>query len=422
MEKIVVRNSNELSQLGNPRIGNVVFNYTGYDKPIHATPIVMENGEVVILTNMRAAAGRSRVILQDLTGAEIKTLLNVGFENAEVTRDEDSIYIFTSNSKVPKLYTFDSKTFRQTSSMPLGSACIQSVCCDKEHLYTFDMDSGEVQTRAKDGSIISTEDTRRRSGPFTVTSNHNMYVTSTGVHYAGIGDLGLTDEYREQLEQRFGKEFMDLNYSYDSLAFDEKTQTTYVGSRNLVFVATPDGIKGVMYFQDKSIMGLDIDPVTKSLMISASNWPESDQSVSFDKGGSLEILPTDMVDKRIQESMQYLEGRQKRERMAKIGHDIVDLSDGNFESMIYLLGKAKDMGEDFLPILDALTTPKVKPDEIISTAETYIQQTSRMLPDKSSPLQKREEQLSVLEQEADKISKAEKLIEQQNEKGNQIGE
>lgn len=422
MDEIVVRGASQLDKKSGPRIGNVVLNYTGDDKPIHATPIVMENGEIVILTNMRAAAGRSRVVLQDLAGNEIKILLKLGFENAEVANDDERIYIFTSNSRNPQFYTFDSRTFSQTSRMQLGQSRIQSVCCDKEHIYTFDMKSGEVQTRDKEGNIISAYDIRKKGDLGTVTSHQNMYVTSTGVHFAGIFDLGITDEYREQLEQKFGKEFMDLNRMYDSLAYDEKTQTTYVGSRNLVFVANPQGIKGVMYFPDKSIMGLDIDPVTQSLMISASNWPEADKCFSFGKGGSLEILPTDMVDERIQESTKYLEARQKREKMKKIGHDIVDLSDGNFDSMIYLLGKAKEMGDEVLPVIDALTTSKVEPDQIVTSAESYIEQARRMLPDKKSPLQQREDELSDLEREAETITKAEKLIDKQSEKDRRTGE
>lgn len=237
------------------------------------------------------------------------------------------------------------------------------------------MESGKVQTRDKEGNIISTYDTRKKSALSTMTTHQNMYVTSTGVQFAGINDLRPTDEYKEQLNQQFGKEFMDLNYSYNSLAYDEKTQTTYVGSRNLVFVANSQGIKGVMYFPDKSIMGLDIDPITDSLMISASNWPEADKCISFDKGGSLEILPTDMVDKRIQESMEYLKARQKRERMKKV-----------------------------------------------TTAESYIKQDRRMLSDKKSPLQKREDELSRLEHEAENIKEAERLIDKQSKKNIQVGE
>lgn len=365
MDEIVVRDSSGLTKKENPRIGNIVFDYTEYDAPIHATPIVQENGEIVILTNMRAAARRSRVVLQDLTGKEIKNILSVGYENAEVTKDENNIYIFTSNSSAPQFYIFDAKTYEQKACKPLGKSRIQSVCCDKDNIYTFDMENGQVQTRDKEGNIISSVDIEKNG----IISNHNLFVTSTGINFAGIGDLGIDAEYRKQLEEKFGKEFMDLNRRYDNLAYDEETQTTYVASRNLVFVADPQSVKGVMYFPDKSIRGLDIDPVTKSLIISASNWPEAEKYYPLDKGGSLEILPIDMVDKRIQDSMEYLEARQKSERMKKIGHTIVDLCDGNFDAMIYLLGEAKDIGEDILPVLDELTTMKVEPDKIINTAE-----------------------------------------------------
>ena len=426
MDEIVVKDSSQLDKKVGPRIGNIVFNYKGYDKPIHATPIVMENGEIVILTNMRASAGRSRVVLQDLSGNEIKSLLKLGYENAEVTKDDEKIYIATSNSDNPQFYTFDLKTFNQTSKKPLGRSRIQSLCCDKENVYSFDMESGKVQTRDKQGNIISDYDIRKQTGFGTMTSDQYMYVTSTGLNFAGIDDIRINEEYIKLLEQKFGKEFMDLNRNQyqpcEDIAYDEEKQTMYIATRNLVYVVDSQEIKGVMYFQDKSIMGLDLDPVTQSLMISASNWPEAEQGFSFDKGGSLEILPTDMVNTRIKESMEYLEARHKRERMKKIGHDIVDLSDGNFECMSYLLGKAKEMGDEVLPIIDALIESKVAPEQMITTAETYLEQYRKMLPDSKSPLKEREDELSGLEKEAKTISEAERLIDQQNEKDIRSGE
>ena len=426
MDEIVVKDSSQLDKKDSPRIGNIVFNYKGYDKPIHATPIVMENGEIVILTNMRASAGRSRVVLQDLSGNEIKSLLKLGYENAEVTKDDEKIYIATSNSHDPQFYTFDLETFTQTSKKPLGRSRIQSLCCDKENIYSFDMESGKVQTRDKQGNIISDYDIRKQKGPVMMTSDQYMYVTSTGVNFAGIDDIRINDEYIKQLEQKFGKEFMDLNRNqynpYEDIAYDEKKQTMYIATRNLVYVVDSQEIKGVMYFPDKSIMGLDLDPATQSLMISAGNWPESEQCISFDKGGSLEILPIDMVNTRIKESMEFLEARYKRERMKKIGHDIVDLSDGDFECMTYLLGKAKEMGDKVLPIIDELIDSRVPPEQMITTAESYFEQTKKMLPDNNSPLKEREDELSGLEKEAKTISEAERLIEQQNEKDIRSGE
>jgi len=324
MDEIVVRETSQLDKKSGPRIGNVVLNYKGYDFPIHATPIVMESGEVAILTNIRASGGRSRVVLQDLLGNEIRTLLETGYEHANFTNDDEKIYIFTSNSSNPQLYTFDRKTFNQISNMPLGKSRIQSVCCDKEYIYTFDMNSGDIQTRNKDGKLI----TEIKKGEH----DSYMYITSKGVHIAQLGELGITDEYRKQLEKRFGKEFMDLNFVFKSLAYDEKTQTTYVGSRNLVFVANPKGIKGVMYFKDKDIMGLYMDPVTQSLMISSINWPEADECAPSNKGGSLEILPTDMINERIQKSMEYLEKRMLLNKKSLLQQREDELSQLNSEA------------------------------------------------------------------------------------------
>ena len=35
--------------------------------------------------------------------------MNFGFENGEVTVDNDNIYVFTSNTRNPMFYTFDKK-------------------------------------------------------------------------------------------------------------------------------------------------------------------------------------------------------------------------------------------------------------------------------------------------------------------------
>lgn len=330
-------------------IGNIVINYSGYDKPIDAIPIVLGDGKMYILTNIRAAAGRSRLILQDLNGNTIKELMNFGFENGEVTVDNANIYIFTSNSNKPMFYIFDKNTLELKYKKPLGKSRIQSVCCNENEIFTFDMENAEVQRRDKGGNILSVFNIRKKEGRFSIVSHTNVYSASDGFHFASLGEFGIDDKFRRECEEKFGKEFMDLNRNMENIAFDESSQTLFVAARNIVCVADQFGIKGVMYFPDKLIMGLSVDPKTSSLVISSGNWPETDKSWSFDNGGSLEILPISMVLERIKSSEEFLTARNQNKRVIDLCHRIVDESNGNIDKMILLLQEVKNKETNDLP-------------------------------------------------------------------------
>ena len=331
-------------------IGNVIINYRGYDKPIDAIPITYDNGQTYILTNIRAAAARSRLILQDLNGNTVKELMNFGFENGEVTVDNDNIYVFTSNSQNPMFYIFDKRTLGLTYQKPIGKSRIQSVCCNENEIFTFDMENAEVQRRDKKGNILSRTDITRRGNGFSVVSHANVYVTSEGFHFASLGQFGIDDEYRCECEKKFGKEFMDSNRSMDNVAFDESTQMLFVASRNIVCVASQSEIKGIMYFPDRSIIGLSVDPKTNSLVISSGNWPEVDKCYPFDKGGTLEILPISSIPERIKLSEAFLIARNQNKIVIDLCHEVVDESNGDIDRMIFMLQEIKRKRASELPI------------------------------------------------------------------------
>lgn len=305
-------------------IGNIVINYSGYDKPIDAIPITLGDGKTYLLTNIRAYAGRSRLILQDLNGNTIKELIKFGFGNGEVTVDNNNIYVFTSNTSDPMFYTFDKKTFELKYEKPLGNSRIQSVCCNENEIFTFDIDNAKIQRRDKKGNIMAAIDIKENG----VVNHTNIFLTSTGLNFARLGKFGIDDRFRRECEEKFGKEFMDLNRSMQNVAFDESSQTLFVSSRNIVCVASQSEIKGIMYFPDKSIIGISVDPKTNSLVISSGNWPEIDKRWSGDKGGSLEILPISMVPDRIKSSEAFLIARNQNKNFIDSSHRIVDESNG----------------------------------------------------------------------------------------------
>lgn len=319
-------------------IGNIVINYSGNDKPIDAIPIKLGDGKTYILTNIRACGPNSRLILQDLNGITIKELMNFGYEKGEVTVDNDNIYVFTLNTDNPMFYIIDKRTLKLRYEKPLGKSRIKSVCCNEKELFTFDMENAEVQKRDKEGNILSTIDTTKKFKNSSSVGITKVYSTSEGFHFATVGEFGINNRFRKECEEKFGKEFMDLNKDMENIAFDESSKTLFVASRNIIFVSSQSEIKGIMYFPDKSIRGLSVDPNTNSLIISSNNCPDADVAVySFHPGGSLEILPISMVLDRIKESEAFLIARNQNKKLMDLCHRIVDESNGDIDQMILLL-------------------------------------------------------------------------------------
>lgn len=318
-------------------IGNIVINYSDYDKPIDAIPIELGDGRTYLLTNIRPTVGDSRLILQDLNGNIIKELMNFGNEFCEVTVDNDNIYVFTSNSENPMFYIINKKNLELRYKKPIGRSCIQSVCCNEKELFTFDLDNAEVQKRDKEGNILSRIDTTKKSKNSSSVEITKVYSTSEGFHFATVGEFGINNRFRRECEEKFGKEFMDLNRDMENIAFDESSQTIFMAARNIICVSNQYEIKGIMYFPDKSIKRISVDPNTNSLIISSNNWSETDKCCSLDNGGSLEILPISMVLERIKSSEAYLTARNQNKQLMDLCHKIVDESNGDIDQMILLL-------------------------------------------------------------------------------------
>ncbi len=347
-------------------IGNIVINYSGCDTPIDAIPIKLGDGSTYILTNIRSIDSGSRLILQDLNGNIIKELMNFENEFCEVTVDNDNIYVFTSNSENPMFYIINKKTLELRYKKPLGKSHIQSVCCNEKEIFTFDLDNAEVQKRDKEGNILSTIDTTKKSKNSSSVGITKVYSTSEGFRFATVGEFGINNRFRKECEEKFGKEFMDLNRDMGNIAFDESSQTIFMASRNIICVASKSEIKGIMYFPDKSIMGLSVDPNTNSLVISSDNWPETDKCCPLDNGGSLEILPISMVLERIKSSEAFLIARNQNKKLIDLCHKIVDESNGDIDQMILLLqelnNKRTSSNSDLSTIEDKNTSYSYHPN------------------------------------------------------------
>lgn len=359
MDEIVERNSSELMN-PKPRIGNIVVNYPGGDTPHHAKPIVMKDGRIVLLTTIMGGVNHNRVVIQELNGEEIKTLTKSYDGHAYCTADEDSIYIFKRDNGETYFCVFDAETLELKKDRKIENSIIQNLSCDGERLFTYDLKTNQIQVRDKDGNIRQTKN---------VPPVHQFFIQdSNGFHHMNYSDVMLNSHQREELESRFGKEFMDYNCTYDDLAYDEEAQTIYVSSKNIVYVSTPQGLKGVMYFQDKRINGIDFDSKTSSLLVS-SFYMSDETKLYSNPNGFVEVIPSDMIDKRIQESSEILESRQHKATLRSIGHVIADLADGDFDVMVYLSEQAKEMGVKIKPVLDDLVKLGLAPNEIRTALE-----------------------------------------------------
>ena len=325
----------------NKEFGNIVIRYSGYDTPNDAIPLEMDDGNTYILTSILSAGGRNRVILQDLNGNTVKELMHLGSQHGYITADNENIYVFTSYSNDPKLYIYDKKNLELKYEKGLETSGIQSVCCNEKELFTFDMDTNEVQVRDKKGTVLSTIDIKKSTGVDT-HSYANVYATSEGFHFASPGSLKISDEYIRECNEKYGTEFMKQNRFKYAITYDEASQTTFVASRNIIYVAGQTNIKGIMYFQDYYIKGLSIDSRTNSLVISSSNWPEKNEYFDSDLGGFLEILPLNMVLDRIKSSEAFLMKRNQLNKIKGLCHKAVDASEGDIDKLIQFLQSIKN--------------------------------------------------------------------------------
>ena len=336
-------------------IGNIVINYGKYDVPIDVIPIVMSDGTIKLLSNLHPNYGKNRLVIQDLAGNTIKTLLQFGFENSAITVDNDNIYVFTSNSRNPMYYVIDKKSLTLKFQKPLGRSCVQECCCDGENIFTFDMNNGEIQIRDKQGNVLSATSVRENHGDFSVVTSHNLYIASDGFHSAKLGALGIDEDYKSECEEKFGKEFMELNSDpwHSKVAYDEDTHTMFVSKQNIIYVANDEQVLGLMYFPDKYIWGLSVDPITKSLIICSLNRSEDKNSEDKTDGGSLEILPISMVQERIKSSESFLINKNKSKVLVEMCHRIVDGSNGDIKKMILLLQQLDESRTGNVPEIDS---------------------------------------------------------------------
>lgn len=331
----------------NNEIGNIIIDYSGNNESVNATAIKLADGKPYILAYISVLGRQPRLIIQDLNGKTVKKLTDFDghsnvlyYGHGEFTVDNDNIYIFTSGTARPMFYIIDKNSLIIKNWKPLGPSCIQSVCCNDNGIATFDMNKGEIQFRDKKGNITSTTSVRGKRG----IQHTFVYPTSEGFQHVGIFDLEIDKKYIKECEDKFGREIMRMNEDpyISGFAYDDSTQTSFIAKRNIIYVINKSGIQGIMYFKDKSIIGLTISPDTNSLIISSDNWPESQKNRDYNLGGSVEVLPLSMVPERIKSSKNFLMRRNLSKYLYGIVDEIIDIVDGDIDKVFSLLQGLKN--------------------------------------------------------------------------------
>lgn len=350
-------------------IEDATLKYEDYARPRQSLLVDLPDGRKGLLTVILDASERQRIALQDFQGNEIKTVIPLIWETAYMAKDKENIYVFTSNSKEPKMYILDKQTFQIKNQKMIGRAIVQGVCCNDSYLYTFNMDGGKIEIRDKTGSVLNYQSVSDGFG----VSNHYIAATSSDVKAIPYHVISkMPKNIKTSLASEIGDKIMELNAIASGLAYDESKDRIYISSENLIFVLEDDHYKGLMYFKDKKIMGLDFDVETGTLMVSAINKLESEKTYSWNSGGTLEVISAASINKKIEESTKFLIERNKAERKNEICNLIVNMCNGNLDIMLYLIQKYQELGQNVENIIEDIASRSLPSDQIVSEFNNAI--------------------------------------------------
>ena len=282
-------------------IGHLKIQYKDYDKAENVFPIFQENGKMYLLTNINACGDDCRLVLLGLKGKNIKNLMFFGHEYAETTVDDEKIYVFTSNTEIPMYYRFDKKTLELEYEKRLEGTRIQSACSNGEILCVFDRNNGELQRRDKNGNIIDRTDIRR---PGLEIGHTRVFQSHQKFYFARLEESAWDYEIKQRYEEKYGKELVKNNFWLRDFAYDESTQTTFKATSNVIYVNSPKGMEGILYYPDNNIYRIAFNQQINSLIISTYNF--SNENI-----GTLEIIPMSQMFYRMIESEKNWTGENK---------------------------------------------------------------------------------------------------------------
>lgn len=264
-------------ELQNNEIGHLNINYKKYEIINGVYSIARENKDPLLLTNIYPCGKKSRLILQDLNGNELKELIT--FTDGVATVDDEKIYAFLKKDGKHSFYRFDKNTLELEYEHLFPRSNIRSIYCDGKVLCTYDELASEIQIRDKNGEVLSrkTVDNRWPINLVIYSANKNFCYERTGVP---VGDNKCLNRYKE----KYGEEVIELDSNMKDMAYDEQTNTTFKASKHIIYVNN-DVQEGLLYYPDEIIFRISFDSHINSLIISKFN----------SKNMSVEILPMSQI-------------------------------------------------------------------------------------------------------------------------------
>ena len=293
-------------ELQNKEFGHVNINYKKYEIINGVHPIVKENKDPLLLTNIYPCGKKSRLILQDLNAKELKELIT--FTDGVVTVDDEKIYAFLTKDGKHSFYRFDKNTLELEYEQHLPDSKIRSIYCDGKVLCTYDELASEIQIRDKNGEVLSrkTVDNRWPINLVIYRAYNNFWYERTGVP---VGD----DKYLNRYKEKYGEEVIENDLSMKDFAYDEHTNTTFKAAKHIIYVNN-DVQEGLLYYPDEIIFRISFDSHINSLIISKFN---SNNTMS------VEILPMSQILDKMIASAQSL--KNSNEELLQTEEDYIEI-------------------------------------------------------------------------------------------------
>lgn len=337
--------------------------------PYSITPILLDDGKLHFLTSggdiylTNKSGYKEKEILNTRTFLTIRADGPTTFPCSKFLVDEDNVYFFACcespynteddpYKKENKLYILDAKTLKQKQSIDMGNRNVFKAYLYKGYILAKDSTNRRIEILDKSGNNIDSIDFENLEGY--LVDNPDLKDLNLKKLFFQANNFSFN---LDRLKQIYGEEITN-NCKIMDAVYDISTNTSYLaGNKNIVFVEKDGMIQGLLYFNNKITTGIDIDSKTNSLLVRQ----EKDYRKTPRKTGEpyyeyFELIPLETIEKEMKKSMDYL-------RTMNIAERALNISNGDFSKMAYLLDKSLEMGNSVYELFDMEELQKTEKDD-----------------------------------------------------------
>lgn len=331
--------------------------------PYSITPIILDDeklhfltsGEEIYLVNEHGS--KEKEILNIRVPLTVRAGGPTTFPCSKFLVDDDNIYffaryenldniLFSSPEKDPykienKLYIYDAKTLEQKQAIDMGNRNVFGAYLYKGYILALDSTNGRIEILDKSGKSIDSINFENLEG-YLIDNPDLKDLNLKKLFFSGANFLFDVDKFKEI----YGEEILENSKIRDSV-YDINTNTSYLaGDKNIIFVEKDGDIQGILYFKNKIITGIDIDSKTNSLLVrqEKDSW-KAPRNVGEQYREYFELIPLEIIEQEMKKSMDYL-------RTMQIAKRALSISKGDFSKMAYLLDKSTEMGDSVYKFFD----------------------------------------------------------------------